>query len=80
MPAVHPWLMSLRHDILKAKTVARPLPYFASVPAEWMVGEGPEHRIEEKKSWIEWHGGGRLHPLGPASAAAMARIRASKNR
>lgn len=73
--------MSLRPDILKAKTVARPLPYFASVPAEWMVGEGPEHRIEEKKSWIEWHGGGgRLHPLGPASAAAMARIRASKNR
>jgi len=80
MPAVHPWLMSLRHEIREAKTVARPLPYFASVPAEWMVGEGPGHKIEEKKSWIEWHGGGQFHPLGPASAAAVARIYASKNR
>ncbi|OIW23548.1 hypothetical protein CONLIGDRAFT_719174 [Coniochaeta ligniaria NRRL 30616] len=78
--AVHPWLMSLRQDILKAKTVARPQPYPAS-GFEWMVDEGPKHKIEEKKNWIYEHGGRPLSALTIASAARhLERIRALRNR
>ncbi len=68
MSAVHPWLMSLRDNILKAKTVSRPQPYSASASTEWMVDKVPEHKIEEKKSWIRGHGGGPPRPM-PASTA-----------
>jgi hypothetical protein len=78
--AVHPWLMSLREDILKAKTVTRFQPNPASASMKWMVNGGPEHRIEEKESWIREHGGGPPRPVPASTAAILARIRASRNR
>ncbi|PQE09087.1 domain containing protein [Rutstroemia sp. NJR-2017a BVV2] len=79
--AVHPWLMSLREDIFKAKLVARPLPYIAW-QEELMVGEGPEHEIQIKENWLEDHGIRRpFTALQVASnAAILARIRASRGR
>lgn len=78
--AVHPWLMSLREDILKAKTVARPQPYSALALNEWMVKGGPEHKMEEKDSWIREHGGGPPRTMPSSTAAIIDRIRASRNR
>ncbi|KAK3934510.1 hypothetical protein QBC46DRAFT_368162 [Diplogelasinospora grovesii] len=78
--AVHPWLMSLRGDILEAKTVARPQPYSALASTEWMVDKGPEHKIEEKESWIREHGGGPPRTMTASTAAILNRIRASRNR
>ncbi|KFY36773.1 hypothetical protein V494_04982 [Pseudogymnoascus sp. VKM F-4513 (FW-928)] len=78
--AVHPWLMSLREDILKAKTVARPQPYPALALNEWMVKGGPEHKMEEKDSWIRGHGGGLPRTMPASTAAIIDRIRASRNR
>jgi hypothetical protein len=80
MSAVHPWLMSLRDDILEAKTVARPQPYPVSDVFEWMVNQGPEHTIEEKKGWIREHGGGPRLPMPASTAAMIERIRASRKR
>lgn len=80
MSAVHPWLMSFREDILKAKTVARPLPYSALVPTVWMVSKGPEHKIEEKEKWIRENGGGPPHTMPASGIAILDRIRASRNR
>lgn len=77
---MHPWLMSLRPDILLAKTVARPQPYPASVAMAWMVDNGPEHKLEEKQSWIQGHGGGPPRPIPASTAAILERIRASRNR
>jgi hypothetical protein len=48
--AVHPWLMSLREDILKAKTTA--LGYPRSMPTEFLVENGPDMMIEDKQHWI----------------------------
>ena len=78
LPAMHPWLMSLRDDIVKAKAVAPFEAYPASVPIEWMVSRGPEHRIQEKKSWVEDHGPPR--PIDAATLAIVNRIRARRNR
>ncbi|KAI9643834.1 hypothetical protein NHQ30_007185 [Ciborinia camelliae] len=78
--AVHPWLMSLRKDILKAKAVARPQPYSASAPTEWMVNKGPEHKIEEKEGWIRDHGGGLARTMPASTDAILNRIRASSTR
>ncbi|PQE28395.1 domain containing protein [Rutstroemia sp. NJR-2017a BBW] len=79
--AVHPWLMSLREDIVKAKLVARPQPYSAW-EEELMVGEGPEHDIELKEEWLE--GRGIRRPFTAIQAASnariLARIRASRGR
>jgi hypothetical protein len=72
--------MSLRGDILKAKPVARPQPYSASAPIEWMVNKGPEHKIEAKESWIQEHGGGQHRPMPASTAAILNRIRANRNR
>ena len=80
MSAVHPWLMSLREDILKAKTVARPQPYSALALTEWVVNKGPEHKIEEKESLIREHGGGPPRTIPASTAAILNRIRASRNR
>ena len=64
--AVHPWLMSLRGDILKAKAVA--LGYPSSMPTEFMVKNGPEHMmIEEKEYWIQGRRGGPRSSTVPAS-------------
>jgi hypothetical protein len=80
MSAVHPWIMSFREDILKAKTVARPQPYSALAPTEWMVNQGPEHKIDLMKSWIREHGGGTPPTIPASTAAILNRIRASRNR
>ena len=49
--AVRPWLMSLRGDILKAKTIA--LGYPRSLPTEFMVRDGlGQMVIEDKENWI----------------------------
>lgn len=69
---------------MKAKTVARPLPYPALASIGWMVSMEPEyrmgleHRMKEKEGWMREHG-----PPGaiPASTIAILnRIRASRNR
>lgn len=78
--AVHPWLMSLRGDILKAKTVARPQPYPASAPTKWMVDRGSEHKIEVQESWVREHGGGPPRVVPASTAAILERLRASRNR
>jgi hypothetical protein len=64
--AVHPWLMSLRGDILKAKTII--LGYPSSMPTEFMVKSGPEFMmIEEKEHWIQGMRGGPRPSTIPAS-------------
>jgi len=75
---MHPWLMSLRPDILLAKTVARPYAYPGLGEFEWMVDQGPEHQLEEKKEWVRAHG---PPPPVPASFIAFrARQRANGER
>jgi hypothetical protein len=65
--AVHPWLMSLREDILKAKTIA--LGYPLSLPTEFMVMTNRPDRlmIEDKEGWIQRMGGGSKPNTVPAS-------------
>jgi hypothetical protein len=77
---VHPWLISLREDVLKRKTVARPQPYSALGLADlkWMVDEGPEHKIEEKQSWIQEHSPPR--PMTASSIAILEKICARRNK
>lgn len=77
---MHPWLMRLRPEILLAKTVAQPQTYPGAAGMAWMVDEGPEHKVEEKQSWIQRHGGGPPRPIPASTAAILARIRASRNR
>lgn len=77
---MHPWLMSLRPDILLSKTIARPQPYPMAAGMAWMVSEGPEHKVEEKESWVQAHGGGPPRPMPASTAAFLARIRASRKR
>ena len=81
--AVHPWLLSLRDDIFKAKAVARPQPYGAAASFEWMVvfagaagfGSGasrrPKHALEEKREWVANHGPPR--PMPDSIRAAIER-------
>ncbi|KAL3424026.1 hypothetical protein PVAG01_03307 [Phlyctema vagabunda] len=83
--AVHPWLMSLREDILKAKTISRAGPYPASASKEWMVCQGawgPDIHVEEKESWLRKHGDGSgsglPRPVPGSTAAILARIRDSR--
>lgn len=80
MTAVHPWLMGLRPEILLAKTVARPQPYQMSATKAWMVDNGPEHKVQERQSWVGSHGGGPPRPVPASTAAILARISASRNR
>lgn len=80
--AVHPWLKSLRSEIMKAKEVQRPLAYSTELPYEWMVDvvEGPSNKIEEKKKWVQDHGGGprREHPLPAVLLEHLAQKRAER--
>ncbi|KAH6658186.1 hypothetical protein BKA67DRAFT_689361 [Truncatella angustata] len=78
--AVHPWLVSLRDDVLRAKTVARFQAYSVSARTEWMVDKGPDHKIEEKQSWIEKHRSGPPRMIPGSTAAILNRIRANRNR
>jgi hypothetical protein len=76
--AVHPWLMSLRGDILKAKTVM--LGYSPSLPTEFMVIIGPNMMIKEKEDWIRRLRGDPPPNLLPSDLRILERIRASRNR
>jgi hypothetical protein len=63
--AVHPWLMSLREDVLQAKKVA--LWYPSSLPTEFLVKNGPKMMIEDKEHCIRrMRGDPPDHPV-PAS-------------
>ncbi|KAL6822866.1 hypothetical protein J3E69DRAFT_382000 [Trichoderma sp. SZMC 28015] len=73
--AVHPWLMGLRGDIIRAKAVARPMPYFESgVNIEWMVSNltAPQHEIMAKEFWTEMHRPPR--PMDAATSRFLQRI------
>lgn len=72
--------MGLRDEIMLAKKVARHQAYPGSVDMAWMVGKGPEHKVEEKQSWTQAHGGGQPRPIPASTTAILARIRASRNR
>ena len=63
---VHPWLMSLREDILRAKRVA--LGYPVTMPTEWMINSSPgSTMIEDKeKRMQQLRGHPRSHNV-PAS-------------
>ncbi|KAK3400412.1 hypothetical protein B0T20DRAFT_347566 [Sordaria brevicollis] len=80
--AVHPWLKSLRSEIMMAKEVQRPVAYNTKLPYEWMVDvfEGPFNKIEEKKDWVQSHGGGprREHPLPAVLVRHLAQKRAER--
>jgi hypothetical protein len=72
--AVHPWLMSLREDILQAKKVA--LWYPSSLPIKFLVKNGPNMMIEDKEYWIR-----RIHgdpPDHPVPAYILNRLRRNR--
>ncbi|KAH7348969.1 hypothetical protein BKA65DRAFT_455485 [Rhexocercosporidium sp. MPI-PUGE-AT-0058] len=72
--AVHPWLMSLREDILFAKIpmASRPPP----LPTELMVARGPHHDIKDREGWIQRTEGARMHgPITASTARLLDRIR-----
>ncbi|KUJ18862.1 uncharacterized protein LY89DRAFT_717382 [Mollisia scopiformis] len=72
---VHPWLMSLREDILQAKKVVNYYPQ--PMPTDFMViGMVPDNiRIEDKQYWIEgFRPGGRL-PRNAHEASIIDRLR-----
>lgn len=73
--AVRPWLMSLRGDLVKAKTVSSAHPFSTVVSFDWRVERRPEHRIEEKKSWVRCHAGGPPLPLPAVLVEHLARTR-----
>ncbi|EHK39365.1 hypothetical protein TRIATDRAFT_288158 [Trichoderma atroviride IMI 206040] len=73
--AVHPWLMGLRGDIMRAKAVARPVPYVESMAnTEWIVSNltAPQHEILTKELWIEMHRPPR--PLDAATSRFLQRV------
>lgn len=71
--AVHPWLVSLRDDILQAKRVG--LWYPLSLPTEFMVKIRPGSlMIEDKKSWIQ-----RMHSK-PVPASLLKKLRGGGER
>ncbi|KAH8674213.1 hypothetical protein BX600DRAFT_457200 [Xylariales sp. PMI_506] len=55
---IHPWLMSLSHDILKAKMVTDPSSNPTLVTNKWMVTIGEHIRVDERERWIQQYGGG----------------------
>ncbi|KAI1850159.1 hypothetical protein JX266_004538 [Neoarthrinium moseri] len=77
---VHPWLMSLRDDILKAKQVAQFQMYPVPAAKEWMVEQGPYHDILEKESWVQRYGDGPPRQLSASSQAFLEKIRRSRIR
>ncbi|KAK1778529.1 hypothetical protein QBC45DRAFT_376655 [Copromyces sp. CBS 386.78] len=80
--AVHPWLMSLRGDIFKAKIVSRQMPYYGDSPEKdtWMVDlrlhcSNPLE-IDEKREWVRSHSRRTHGPLTASDAKMLERIRA----
>ncbi|KAH7631478.1 hypothetical protein B0T09DRAFT_302981 [Sordaria sp. MPI-SDFR-AT-0083] len=77
--AVHPWLMSLRGDLFKAKDVSRERPYYGSSPEEdkWMVGLpinghcSQPLEIEEKREWVRRHSPYERRPGDPPMKPAL---------
>ena len=58
--AVHPWLMSLREDIIQAMVVIDPGPITTPEDApteQWMVGMQfvPDIHIDTRRGWLEAH-------------------------
>ncbi|KAL6694523.1 hypothetical protein J3F84DRAFT_46228 [Trichoderma pleuroticola] len=67
--------MGLRGDIIRAKAVARPMPYVESgVNIEWMVSNltAPQHEITTKEFWTEMHRPPR--PVDAATSRFLQRI------
>ena len=78
--AVHPWLMSLREDILQGRKVVNGYPQ--SMPTEFMVKSTvpDDIRLDEKQHWIEgFRPGGRL-PRNAHEAAIIDRLRLRRPR
>ncbi|KAM6484615.1 hypothetical protein HDV62DRAFT_404403 [Trichoderma sp. SZMC 28011] len=76
---VHPWLMGLREDIIRAEAVARPMSYPESLSnIEWMVSNltAPQHEIMTKGFWIEMHRPPR--PMDAATSRFLQRIGARR--
>lgn len=73
---VHPWLMSLRDEIVRAKSVARTGGFPSGT--RYMVTQGPRHVIEERGMWIDRHGAGRAQPPMPMSAGLLAAMQARR--
>lgn len=73
--AVHPWLMSLREDILKAMSLF--LGYPQSLPTEFMVTGGPDILwIDDKEDWIRRIVGGP--PRHPIPVSILNRLRRAR--
>lgn len=67
--------MGLRGDIMRAKAVARPVPYAESMfNTDWMVSNvaAPQHEILTKDFWTEMHRPPR--PLDAATSRFLQRI------
>ncbi|KAE9375504.1 hypothetical protein N431DRAFT_403125 [Stipitochalara longipes BDJ] len=76
--AVHPWLMSLREDILQARKVV--YGYLSLMSTEFMAtGSGPDCiRIEEKDYWIEGMRLGGRRPRNAHEASIINRLRRNR--
>ncbi|KAL6895284.1 hypothetical protein HDV57DRAFT_3182 [Trichoderma longibrachiatum] len=73
--AVHPWLMGLRGDIIRAKAIARPVPYGDSgANTDWIISNltAPQHQILAKDLWVEMHRPPR--PMDAATSRFLQRI------
>ncbi|KAK3486963.1 uncharacterized protein B0T23DRAFT_407838 [Neurospora hispaniola] len=75
--AVHPWVMSMRGDILRAKDLSYENAHIPAEEYEWMV-KVKYHCVEpleiwEKRDWVESHSppGPRRHPLPPSLVAIL---------
>ncbi|EGO56024.1 hypothetical protein NEUTE1DRAFT_148386 [Neurospora tetrasperma FGSC 2508] len=85
--AVHPWLISMRGDILRAKDLSHENAHTPAERYKWMVNVkkhcGGELFIQEKKEWIQDHipyAHRPVHPMTPSLAAILAARDASRNR
>lgn len=75
---MHPWLMGMRDDIVRAKTIDESPASAAGKVWMVIVELGPRHELEEKQSWIERHSPPR--PMTPYVQGLLARIRAERGR
>lgn len=83
--AVHPWMISLREDIIGAKIVAgdgRNMHPEEARTTNWMISVkmAPTHEIFTHKQWLSYHT--RYEPIDDAATRAVlqdaARVRATK--
>ncbi|KAK3948342.1 hypothetical protein QBC32DRAFT_177506, partial [Pseudoneurospora amorphoporcata] len=73
--AVHPWLMSLRGDILEARSYSREDDHIPTERYEWMVEVrrhcGGKVEIEEKRDWVRRHSPRMPGPLTASDAKML---------